>query len=114
MSLEVLNQLILASGCFSGAAFAGWSVDPAIVAPLLLTIGLYLTGLLRLWRSAGVGHGASHLEVAAFTSGWLVMALALLSPLHELSRQLFSAHMAEHELVMVVAAPLLAASRPLG
>ena len=114
MSWEALNQLIAASGCFSGATVAGWSVDPIVVAPLLLAIGLYATGLVRLWRSAGVGRGASLLETGAFVCGWLVMALALLSPLHELSRQLFSAHMAEHELVMVVAAPLLAASRPLG
>jgi cytochrome c oxidase assembly factor CtaG len=40
------------------------------------------------------------------------MALALLSPLHEASERLFSAHMIQHELLMVVAAPLLILGRP--
>jgi cytochrome c oxidase assembly factor CtaG/cytochrome c2 len=38
---------------------------------------------------------------------------ALLSPLHRLGEVLFSAHMAQHELMMVVAAPLLVLGRPL-
>jgi cytochrome c oxidase assembly factor CtaG len=43
----------------------------------------------------------------------LVLAASLLSPLHAASEQLFAAHMVQHELLMVVAAPLLALSRPL-
>jgi cytochrome c oxidase assembly factor CtaG len=38
----------------------------------------------------------------------------VLSPLHELSEHLFTAHMVEHELIMAAAAPLLAVSRPIG
>ena len=40
-------------------------------------------------------------------------ALALLSPLDHASDVLFSAHMAQHELLMVVAAPLIALARPM-
>src|SRR5207302_1379707 len=36
-----------------------------------------------------------------------------LSPLHWLSERLFSAHMLEHSLLMVVVAPLLVLARPL-
>jgi cytochrome c oxidase assembly factor CtaG len=39
--------------------------------------------------------------------------VALVSPLHDISRRFFTAHMAEHELVMTIAAPLLVLSRPL-
>lgn len=39
------------------------------------------------------------------------MVAALLSPLHPLGEQLFSAHMAQHEVLMLVAAPLLVFSR---
>jgi putative membrane protein len=109
-----LNQLILSSGCFSGASIAGWIVDPAVIGPLGLGLLLYLAGVLRLWRSAGPGRGASYRDVALFGLGWSVMALALVSPLHEVSERLFAAHMAEHELVMAVAAPLLVLCRPLG
>ena len=50
---------------------------------------------------------------SAVRGGWAVLALALLSPLHPLGERLFTAHMIEHELLMAVAAPLLALSRPL-
>lgn len=43
-----------------------------------------------------------------------MLALALLSPLHWLSEHLFAAHMVEHELMMLAAAPLMVLSRPLG
>jgi len=113
MSIEALNRLILSSGCFSGATVAGWTVDPAILLPLALGLVLYVVGLSRLWLSAGAGRGAVWWQVIAFGFGWLCMAAALASPLHDLSRRLFAAHMFEHELVMTIAAPLLVASRPL-
>jgi cytochrome c oxidase assembly factor CtaG len=49
----------------------------------------------------------------AFCCGWLALVVALLSPLDEWSETLFVAHMAQHELLMVVAAPLVALSSPL-
>jgi putative membrane protein len=52
-------------------------------------------------------------EVGAFVAGWLALAVALVSPLHRLGGILFSAHMAQHELLMAVAAPLLVLGRPL-
>jgi cytochrome c oxidase assembly factor CtaG len=52
-------------------------------------------------------------QLAAFWGGWLALAAALVSPLHPLGGVLFSAHMAQHELMMVVAAPLLVLARPL-
>ena len=52
-------------------------------------------------------------QQACFWAGWTVLALALVSPLHPLGEVLFSAHMAQHEILMLVAAPLLVLSRPL-
>src|ERR1700712_4216682 len=43
----------------------------------------------------------------------LTLLLALLSPLDRLSDLTFSAHMLQHELLMLLAAPLLVLSRPL-
>jgi cytochrome c oxidase assembly factor CtaG len=112
MSLDALNRLILASGCFSGATLAGWTIDPAVLAPLLLGGVLYAAGLVRLWLSAGQGRGVTNWQARAFALGWLAMAVALVTPLHDESRKFFTAHMIEHELVMLVAAPLLVVSRP--
>ena len=78
---------------------------------LALTAASYAGGVMRLWRNAGIGHGVRVLQAIAFACGCLVIAAALLSPLDELSERLLSAHMVQHELLMVVAAPLLAASQ---
>src|SRR5690606_7903307 len=40
--------------------------------------------------------------------------IALVSPVDALGVQLFSAHMVQHELMMIVAAPLMVMSRPFG
>ena len=90
-----------------------WELAPGIVLPLVISAALYAVGVRRLWRRAGRGHGVRDWQVACFWSGWVVTALSLVSPLHEISEQLFSAHMVQHELLMVVAAPLLVLGRPL-
>src|SRR5207302_10946099 len=87
------------------------SYDPWLLTPLYLTgIGFYL-GTQRLWQAAGFARGVRLGQVAAFWSGWLVLALCITSPLHWLGERLFSAHMVEHEPMMVVAAPLMAYAR---
>jgi putative membrane protein len=90
-----------------------WSFEPWIVACLLASAALYAAGLRRLWRRAGPGRGVSALQAAAFAGGWLALAIALVSPIDPLGTQLFSAHMLQHELLMVVAAPLMVVGKPL-
>lgn len=91
-----------------------WEFDPVVVVPLAVTGVLYAIGLRRLWLRAGIGRGVTRWQAIAFAAGWLTLAGALVSPLHELGEHLFVAHMVEHELLMAVAAPLLTSSRPLG
>lgn len=90
-----------------------WNLEPWLVALMLGSAGLYAHGIRRLWRNAGRGRGISPTAVLAFATGWLVLLLALVSPLDPLGGRLFSAHMVQHELLMVVAAPLLVMGRPL-
>jgi putative membrane protein len=52
-------------------------------------------------------------EALAFAAGWLSLVIALSPPLDEWSEQWLAAHMVQHELLMVVAAPLLAVGAPL-
>jgi putative membrane protein len=49
----------------------------------------------------------------AFWSGWCALGVALVSPVHGLGAVLFSAHMIQHEVLMLIAAPLLVLGRPL-
>lgn len=87
-----------------------WMLEPSVTGPLALTLAVYCIGAVRLKRRARLRPW----RVLAFGVGWLALAGTLTSPLHALGRELFSAHMVEHELLMTVAAPLLVASRPLG
>jgi putative membrane protein len=51
-------------------------------------------------------------QAACFAAGIAVLAMALLSPLDALAGALFAAHMAQHLLLILVAAPLLALAAP--
>jgi putative membrane protein len=84
-----------------------WSWGPTIVLPLVFVLGLYVTGAFRRghprmlkWRHT------------SFLLGWLTLALALTSPIHELGEQLFSAHMLQHEILILASAPLISAAGP--
>jgi cytochrome c oxidase assembly factor CtaG len=89
-----------------------WKADAFAASTLAITLVMYAIGLWRLRRTGGLAHVA-RLEIGASLAGWLVLALALLSPIATLSEWLFSAHMTQHELLMLVAAPLIAIGRPL-
>jgi putative membrane protein len=94
-------------------AWTSWNFAPWLVLLMLLSAGGYALGVRRLWRNAGRGRGITLRQAAAFAAGWLALAVALVSPLDALGGWLFSAHMVQHELLMVIAAPLLVLGRPL-
>ncbi|HEU4433566.1 MAG TPA: cytochrome c oxidase assembly protein, partial [Pyrinomonadaceae bacterium] len=92
--------------------FFTWGLDPVVIASLALSGWLYFRGLRRMWSEAGRGRGIRGWEAAAFAAGWFALFVALVSPLHPLGEVLFSAHMTQHELLMLVAAPLIVLGRP--
>jgi cytochrome c oxidase assembly factor CtaG len=95
----------------------GWAARASGEAPLTAVLALtgvaYAIGAWRLRKRARSSRPRLQREAALFGSGWLVLAGSLLSPLHEAGARSFTLHMVEHELLMLVAAPLLAWSRPL-
>ena len=84
----------------------GWTFDPLVTLPLGLLLLLFLVGWSRLSRRSAVPRKRSFL----FVAGWLVLALSLVTPLHEGGEASFTLHMIEHELIMLAATFLLAAS----
>jgi putative membrane protein len=84
-----------------------WNVDPLVLAPLLLALGIYAGGLRKLWGAAGSGHGVTWFQALSFALGMAVLCVALVSPLDALGDTLLSAHMAQHGLLVAVAPPLL-------
>lgn len=83
----------------------------AVAVPLALAATAYFRGLHRIWRRAGQGRGVRSADALAFGAGLLVLAVMLVLPLHAWGKLRFTPHMIEHQLLTVVAAPLLAAGR---
>jgi cytochrome c oxidase assembly factor CtaG len=91
-----------------------WGWEPFTWAGLILSLWLYVVGVRRLWRAAGrAGAGIQKWEAGCFAAGWFALFVALVSPLHPWGSVLFSAHMTQHEILMLVAAPLLVLGKPL-
>lgn len=90
------------------AAEHTWSFEPGVVIPLAIAAVLFGLGARSRWHRPDW----SNREFAAFCAGWLALFVALVSPIHELGSLLFWVHMTQHELLMVIAAPLLVLSRP--
>lgn len=86
-----------------------WTWSAYISVPLFVTAIIYLAGLLRMRER---GAKLRPFPVLCFATGWLSLFLALESPMHEISEQLFWVHMTQHEILMLVSAPLLILSQP--
>jgi cytochrome c oxidase assembly factor CtaG len=89
-----------------------WSWAPGLLLNLLLIGWLYARGAGALGRRAAASRRLARWRAAAFWSGLAVLGLALVSPLEALGTALFSAHMLQHMLLILAAAPLLVAGAP--
>ena len=85
-----------------GTLLTRFNLDPLLIAALLLA-GLLLLAVAR----------TSRLRRYA-ASGWVIAVVAFLSPLCALSVALFSARVAQHMLLILAAAPLIAIALPPG
>ena len=91
-----------------------WGWEPFTILGLVVSAWLYVAGIRRLWRAAGrSGAGIRRWEAWCFAAGWFALVVALVSPLHPWGKVLFAAHMTQHEILMLVAAPLLVLGKPL-
>lgn len=109
---DAASAHVLAPGASRVQTF-GWTFEPWVVVCLALSIGLYIAGYTRLRVRGSRGRSDRSMRLAAFVGGWIALVIALVSPLHALSEALFSAHMLQHEIFMLIAAPLLVIGRPL-
>jgi putative membrane protein len=106
------DAVILAHATVGPSELAGsWTFEPTVILALVVTSVVYARGRARLGRRIGHRTGGAG-RVAAFYGALVVVAAALLSPLDGLASTLFSAHMVQHLLLMLVAAPLAVYARP--
>jgi putative membrane protein len=87
--------------------FSVW--DQATLAALTILGSLYWLGAREL-RVRGAA--TSRIERIAFAAGWLTLVVSILPWFDAEVLGRFSAHMAQHELMMLVGAPLVVAGRP--
>ncbi|MCB5173597.1 cytochrome c oxidase assembly protein [Microvirga lenta] len=82
-----------------------WNTDPILIGILAATAGLYALGCRRSTTVDGR-------RQASFYLGWAILAAALVSPLCNLSVALFSARVAQHMILILLAAPLVVLGQP--
>lgn len=104
------------SSCFRGEHLIDLKVllSPGIVNAVSNMIALVILALLGALYIAGAHRlrVRSRWHAASFAAAWTVLVTALAPPLHELAEMRLWAHMVQHELLIVLAAPLLALARP--
>jgi putative membrane protein len=86
-----------------------WNGDPLILILLLLVGFAYQRGARVL---AAKGRELSSIRMGAFYSGLFLAAAALLSPLDAMSHTLFSAHMVQHLVLILLVPPLVVLGSP--
>jgi putative membrane protein len=101
-------------GRYTAADALSWGAEPWVLFLLALSLLLYGLGLRRLWPRSRQSRRPAARQAAWFGAGWAALALALVSPLDSAGSFSFAAHMVQHELLMIVAAPMLVLGRPLG
>lgn len=90
--------------------WTAWNLEASVLIPLGLTALVYGWGMRNVWQRAGAGHGITMRQSVGFLGALVTLLVALVSPLDELSGVLFSAHMVQHLILVLVAAPLLVLS----
>jgi cytochrome c oxidase assembly factor CtaG len=88
-----------------------WTWRPAVLVVLAALAAFYLRGWwrLRMRRARGAAPGW---RLAAYLGGLASVLVALCSPLEVLSELSFTAHMVQHQLLMMVGPPLLLLAAP--
>jgi cytochrome c oxidase assembly factor CtaG len=92
------------------AATAGSPWDIAILVGLTAAGWLYWRGSRQLAARHARVRAA---ERVAFWTGWVTAVAAVMPPVDAAAERLFSVHMAQHEVLMLVVAPLIIAGRPI-
>ena len=89
-----------------------WRFDPLVVVPLVLAAAVYLWAV-RIVDRAHPRNPHPRRRTWRFMGGLVAIGLALASPIEAYEGVLFSVHMVQHLLLMLVAAPLLLAGGPI-
>jgi putative membrane protein len=89
-----------------------WDWRPAVLLSVGTLAALYLRGWWRLRRTSRTRGAAPGWRLAAYMVGLASVILALCSPLELLAELSFTAHMVQHQMLLMVGPPLLLLGAP--
>ncbi|MBI2166135.1 MAG: cytochrome c oxidase assembly protein [Chloroflexi bacterium] len=111
MFLSPLQHGETPDGLSMGLFLGQWSRDPFVLLALALLVAAFAAGL---WRLRGRTRPAHRpVREGYLLAAFATLILALVSPIDSYADDLFSIHMAQHMLLMMVAAPLLLLASPM-
>jgi putative copper resistance protein D len=96
----------------SATLFLGWTFEPLPTLGIAAGVALWWMAVRRI-NAAHLDNPVPRKRTVAFLAGMAALALALLSGIERYDTTLFSVHMVQHVLLVLVAAPLLAMAAPL-
>ena len=96
----------------AGSLLLAWTFGPLPTLGILVAIGWWLWAVRRV-NAAHPGNPVRARRTVAFLAGMSAIAFALGSGIERYDTSLFSIHMVQHVLLMLVAAPLLALAGPI-
>jgi cytochrome c oxidase assembly factor CtaG len=111
LSLPLLLLPVAANAHIESDPSFAWNWEPWLIVSLSLAAALYAIGMTQLAQGADSSH--VKWRAASFCAGLAALVIALVSPLDAMGSELFSAHMLQHEVLMLVAAPLIVLGKPL-
>jgi cytochrome c oxidase assembly factor CtaG len=94
------------------AVLTQWQFAPIVTAFVVVSVGLYLWGVIRVARRHPARPWPAW-RTAAFLGGMLVLVLATQSGIGKYDDLLFYDHMVQHLMLLMVAPPLLIAAQPI-
>ncbi len=94
-----------------GDFVTAWDFANPLTGLLLLAVGAYVVGLIRLQRR-GHGQPVSRQRVIYALTGFALVFIALAGPLDVFAGRAFTVHMSQHLVLAMLAAPLLLAAGP--
>lgn len=98
-------------GLFSHLLTTGWSFDPPVILGIAFAAFLYWRGV-RYSQRRGLGRHLRRWRAVLFGCGLVTIFLALESPIDYWGGYYFWAHMLQHQLLELVAAPLILFGAP--
>ena len=115
MGISMAGSIALLHGEEVLFAWSSWDAHWSVVVGCAALLALYFWGIGPAREKYALGEPATRGQIASYVASVVILFVALTGPIHDLSDYfLFSAHMVQHMLLMMVVPPLMLIGLPAG